>query len=102
MTLIELAQKLNELGYPVAYSHFKKAQKLPFICYLVIDSDNFIADNKVYREILNVDIELYSNKDFVAEEKIKKMLNDNELPYSFNEVYIKEEEVFKSTFSIQI
>ena len=102
MTLQELAQKLNELGYPIAYSHFKEPQKLPFICYLVVDSDNFIADNKVYREILNVDIELYSNKDFVAEEKIKKMLNDNELPYSYVEIYIKDEGVFKSTFSIQI
>lgn len=102
MTLAELAQKLNGLGYPIAYSHFKEPQKLPFICYLVIDSDNFIADNKVYREILNVDIELYSNKDFEAENKIKAMLNENELPYSYDEIYIKDEEVFKSTFSIQI
>ena len=102
MTLAELAKKLSELGYPVAYSHFKKSQKLPFICYLVVDSNNFIADNKVYREILNVDIELYSNKDFAAENKIKEMLNENELPYSYDEIYVNGEEVFKSTFSIQI
>ena len=102
MTLAELAQKLNGLGYPIAYSHFKEPQKLPFICYLVVEGETITADDTIYEEILNVDIELYSDKDFEAENKIKNMLKENELPYSYDEIYIKDEEVFKSTFSIQI
>lgn len=103
MTLTELAQKLLSLGYPVAYSHFKSEQTPPFICYLVIDSDTFTADDTVTDEFTYVDIELYTpTKNLVAEQKIKDMLKVNELPWTFDEIFIKEEGVFKCTFSIQI
>lgn len=103
MTLTELAQKLNSLGYPVAYSHFSTAKTPPFICYLVTDSDTFSADNTVLHETINVDIELYtSKKDLVAENKIKELLKQNELPWSYDEIFIKDEGVFKCTFSIQL
>lgn len=108
MSLEELYEALVKLNYPVAYSHFvptedEPAPSPPFICYLVIDSDTFSADNKVLKEFIYVDIELYvKNKDLVAEQAIKKMLNENELPWSYDEVFIKAEGVFKCTFSIQL
>lgn len=102
MTLPELAQKLNTI-YPTAYSHFKSAQALPFICYLVVSSDTFTADNTVLTESIYVDIELYSaNKNLAAEKKIKDMLKENELPWSYDEVHIEAEGVFKCTFSIKL
>ena len=103
MKLEELHQQLDALGYPVAYSHFNSTQKTPFICYLVDGDENFSADNTIYFEILNVDIELYvKKKDPVAENKIKKLLNDNELPYAYYEAFIKDEGVFQCVFSIQL
>lgn len=103
MTLTDLAKKLNELGYPVAYSHFKSEQTLPFICYLVTEVDTFSADNRVISESTYVDIELYvDKKNPEAEQKIKTMLNNNELPYSYYEIFIKDEEVFKCTFSTKL
>ena len=103
MKLSELAQRLNALGYPVAYSHFKSAQALPFICYLVVDGDTFSADNTVLSKITYVDIELYVvNKDLAAEKKIEDMLKENELPWSYDEIFIKDEGVFKCTYSITL
>lgn len=103
MKLSELAQRLNALGYPVAYSHFKSAQAPPFICYLVVDSDTFSADNTVLSESTYVDIELYvTNKDLTVEKKIKDMLKENELPWSYDEIFIKDEGVFKCTYSITL
>ena len=103
MTLTELAQKLLALGYPVAYSHFKSAQAPPFICYLVVGSDTFTADDTVVSESTYIDIELYSaTKNLTAEGKIKTMLKENELPWDYDETFIKDEGVFKCTFSIQL
>ena len=103
MTLPELAQHLVKLGYPVAYSHFKSAQSLPFICYLVVSTDTFSTDNKVLTESVYVDIELYSaTKNLAAEKKIKDMLRENELPWSYDEVFIDGEGAFKCTFSTKL
>lgn len=103
MKLTELAQKLNTLGYPLAYSHFNEAQELPFICYLVTDADTFSADNKVLVEKMSVDIELYvEEKNLLAEQDIKDMLNENKLPWTYNEFFIEDEGVLKCTFSITL
>ena len=102
LTLPQLAQKLNAI-YPTAYSHFKSAQTLPFICYLVVDSDTFTADDTVAGEITYVNIELYSpTKNLAAESKIKTMLKQNELPWSYDEIYIADEGVFKCAFSVKL
>ena len=103
MTLAELAQHLVKLSYPVAYSHFKGPQSLPFICYLVVSTDAFSTDNKVLTESVYVDIELYSaTKNLAAEKKIKDMLKENELPWSYDEVFIDGEGAFKCTFSTKL
>ena len=102
LTLPQLAQKLNAI-YPTAYSHFKSAQPLPFICYLVVSGDTFAADNTVLTESVYVDIELYSaTKNLAAEKKIKDMLKENELPWSYDEVFIDGEGAFKCTFSTKL
>ncbi|MEA0556076.1 hypothetical protein U1P98_18650 [Lysinibacillus irui] len=103
MTLSELKKKLDALGYPVAYSHFKSKKIPPFICYIADDSETFNADNKPLVEFEYVDIELYTvEKDLLAEGKIKEMLKENKLPWSRSEVFIDTEGVFKCTFSIQL
>ena len=103
MNLIELAELLEGLGYPLSYSHFKNAQSAPFITYLVTSVDTLSADNAAIHESVNVDIELYvSAKSIQIENEIKELLRANELPFDYVENYIKEEGVFKCTFSIQL
>lgn len=103
MELSELATILKATGYPVAYSHFKSEQTTPFICYTVAYSSNFIADNKVYERIDNVQVELYtSKKDLVAEKKVEEALNNSDLPYQSIETFLDEEAVFQIIYEISI
>ena len=90
MTLQDLNNILKAIGdIPVAYSHFNDSVKPPFITYLVTDSENFIADNQIYKRIDNINIELYTNKkDLEAEKKLEDVLNANEIMWDVTETYI--------------
>ena len=108
MTLVELKKILEATGYPVAYSHFTATDtnplpKPPYLCYLVAYSSNFIADDEVYQEIDNVQIELYtSKKDLNAEENIKSVFKSNKIPYQTTETFIESEQLFQKIYEIKI
>ncbi|MED1508745.1 hypothetical protein [Bacillus proteolyticus] len=108
MNLIELKKILDATGYPVAYSHFtatpgKPVPKPPYICYLVNGSPNMPADNKVYHEISDVSIELYTiKKDLIAESKLEQALDDHEIPYESFEAFIDSEKLFQKTYEVRL
>lgn len=103
MTLAELNKLLKATGYPVAYSHFPEAKAPPFITYLVTYSSNFIADNKVHKQIQNVDIELYTNfKDLNVEAKLEAILDANEIPYNTTETFIDDEKLFQKIYEVRL
>lgn len=89
----------------VAYRAFPvgKAPKLPFICYLVNGTDNFIADSKVYETRTEVDIELYTaNKDLATERTIEDALNDAYLIWDKSEDYIESEQCYEIVYTVII
>ena len=89
----------------VAYRAFPigAAPSLPFICFVEVESDNFVADCKVYHKITEVDIELYSDfKDTVSENAIETMLNDNLLPWDKAEYYIENGDMVQVVYGIEI
>lgn len=103
MTLENLYAILKATGYPVAYSHFEEKTSLPFITYLVVGSENFFADNEVYKKIENIRIELYtSTKDLEAEKKLEDLLNENEIPYECSEEWIASEKVFQRIYEVEM
>ncbi|MGG3924905.1 hypothetical protein ABET51_02725 [Metabacillus fastidiosus] len=103
MTLIELKKILEATGYPVAYSHFDEQQTSPFITYLVHDSPSFFADNKVYKKINDVLIELYTTKkDLVAEKKLEDLLDENEISYEADETFIESEKLFQRIYEVRL
>lgn len=103
MTLAKLYNILKATGYPVAYSHFTEAQTPPFITYTVAYSSNFIADNEIYQEIDNVQIELYTKKkDLIAESKVKEVLKANKIPYQTIETYIESEQLFQKIYEVRL
>lgn len=61
MTHEEDVDMLEEAGLPLAYDHFAEGESPdpPFICFLFPGSDNFSADNTVYAEFSNLNVELY-------------------------------------------
>lgn len=104
MTLAELQKLLEATGMPVAYSHFTKTMKPPFITYLTPYTTNFQADNRVYHKIPVAQIELYTkNKDPLTESKLENVLDDAEIPYDMtSEVYIESEKVRQVIYEINL
>ncbi|MBJ8027761.1 hypothetical protein [Bacillus cereus group sp. N21] len=108
MTLAELKKILDATGYPVAYSHFiatpdNSVPAPPYICFLVDGSSNMMADNKVYKKINDVSIELYTlRKDLVTESKLEKVLDDLEIPYESFEVFIESEKLYQKIYEMRL
>jgi hypothetical protein len=108
MNLVELQQILDLTGLPVTYSHFtptleKPVPLPPYICYLVDDSPNMMADNMVYHKINDVNIELYTTKkDLAVEATLEKVLDDHEIPYDSSETFIDSEKLFQKIYEVRL
>jgi len=108
MTLAELNTALKSItGFDkkVVYRAWPvgQAPALPYICYLVQESDNFGADNIVYKAINRVDIELYSkNKDTTSEGLIEALLASLSIYWEKNETYLDDEMCYEIIYSIEV
>ena len=95
----------NAFKDKVAYRAFPvgAAPSLPFICFMEMESNNFLADSKVYHKITDVNIELYSDtKDTVNEAAIESMLDSNLLVWDKTEYYIEDQDVVQVVYGVQI
>lgn len=103
MELKELVKTLEKLEIPIAYNHFSTVQKPPYLVYKVTSTNNFIADNKVYKKIRKVDLELYTeNKNEELEQKLETILCENEMAFEMFETYIESEAVYQVIYEISI
>lgn len=104
MTLTELVTILRETGYPVAYSHFNgPPPSVPFITYIETDSTNFHADNRTYKPIKNIQVELYTNKkNLDAEATLESQFDQHDLPYETIETYIEQEQLFQKIYFLGV
>jgi hypothetical protein len=87
---------LQETGLPVAYSHFDKPQKPPFMVYMANGQDQFRADNEPYLVANTYRAEYYfRTKNETEEAAIEKTLTDNGYLYEKSEdIYIDSEKMF--------
>ena len=108
MNLQELHLILEATGFPVAYSHFIESENEPlpsppFIAYLVTYSSNLYADNQVYKQVQNAQIELYTKrKDLEAEAIVEQLLNENELPFYTTEIFISSEQIYQKIYEVRL
>ena len=109
MTLADLKDALSSIdGFEkkVAYRAFPvgAAPELPFICYMDVGTDNFVADNEVYSVIYEIDVELYTRyKDPESEAAVEQCLKDHGIVWNKSDEYIDSENMYEVvyTFSIQ-
>lgn len=97
----ELVKIIEEMGIPFAYDHFAEGESPdpPFLCYLLLGSDNFAADGRVYYKMSEVRIELYTDfKDVSLEEKVTAVLDNHGIFYEQSEVWIEEEKLYELAF----
>ena len=105
MTIEQLAVMLQETGIPFAYDHFAEGEspEPPFICYLLLGSDNFAADGRVYFKINDVRIELYTDKkDVSVEKQVEDALDNQGIFYNKSEVWISEERLYEVMYSFEV
>lgn len=105
MTHEEVMQMLEDTGIPFAYDHFAEGESPdpPFICFLFPGSDNFSADNVVYAEFQNLNIELYTDeKNTELEDKVEEVLNAHELFWNKSEVWIETEKLYEVLYQMTV
>ena len=105
MTLEQLNDLLAATGLPVAYYAFpaENAPPLPWICYIVTGSNNFIADGAVYKQIQHVAVELYcKDKDPNLEARVEGVLRSAGIPWEKSETYLDSEKCFEIIYEIEV
>ncbi len=105
MTHEEIVEMLEESGLPLAYDHFAEGEfpDPPFICFLFPGSENFSADNVVYAEFQNLNVELYTDeKNPELEDKLEAMLNRHELFWNKSEVWIETEKMYEVLYQMTV
>ena len=103
MTYTDVAAMLEELELPIAYDHFAEGESPdpPFICYLYPESIPFGADNIVYFQFHELDIELYTDiKDPALEKRVETLLSAHELFFQKNEAWIDEEKLYEVLYTV--
>lgn len=83
MSIFEI---LQSAGLPCAYSHFRTAQKPPFLVYTGNGQFNFSADNTFYHSVNEYQIEYYyETKNEQNETAIESALLSNGYQYEKSE-----------------
>lgn len=98
MTLEEMLTMLEETGFPVAYDHFstEAPPTVPYIALTIPYTDNFYAENRVWRQIAYCDVELCTeHKDTEAEKKLTDVLDSHNITWQkTSEDFIETDGVF--------
>ena len=103
MTYTDVVSILEELGLPLAYDHFAEgeAPEPPFICYLYPENIPFGADDTVYFQFHELDIEVYTDlKDPALEKRVETLLSAHELFFQKTETWIEEEKLYEVLYTV--
>lgn len=105
MSIKEFYEAIKGLGMPCAYHHFDegKAPKLPYLLYLLPESENFAADNYAYHKATKVQLELYtSKKDLTSEKQVETLLDEHRLFFDKVEVFVDTEKLYQTTYHFSL
>jgi hypothetical protein len=106
MTYKDITDMLEEANLPLAYHHFAEGESPdpPFLIFLFPESDNFGADDKVYKAIKILHVELYTDKkDPALESALEKILSDHNIFFEIiSETWIEEEKMYEVLYEMRI
>ncbi len=103
MTLEELKTRCEKEGFKYAYGKFEEATEPPHLIAITIDTDNFMADNKVYYGPIPIKLDYtYIYKNIEEQNKIEnKILGD--IPWNkTEETYLQDEKVWQVSYFFEI
>ena len=105
MKISEIKTMLAETGVQATYSHWpeKQAPELPYICWRLPSSENFAADNKVYQQVEQLVLELYTEtRDFALEKTVADVLDAHELVWDRDSSWISSEKMNETDFTVDV
>lgn len=103
MTLDDLQALLSETGLPFAYHHWEAPPSPPYGVFLDPGSDNFMADDRVFLPVSQVQIELYAKvRDQAAEAAVEQVLDEAGIPYEKGGAWIPSERLYQTVYEIEV
>lgn len=103
MTLEELKERCETAGFKYAYGRFKKSTEPPHLVAIIIDTDNFMADNKVYKKNTPIQLDYtYIDKNLEEQEKIENEILGDIAWNKTEETYLQDEEVWQVSYFFEL
>ena len=105
MKYSDIMAMLTEIGLPFVYDHFAegKSPDPPFIIFTLPGTENMFADDVTYQQIVELDIELYTDAKFPPHERmIEVVLDSHEIPWNKEEVWIEEEKLYEVRYEVSV
>lgn len=101
--LEELKNRCEAQGFQYAYGVFKSPVEPPFLCAKGMDSNNFLADNLVYKKKTSIQLDyMYIDKNIEDENKIEDIIL-GDIPWEkSSEVYLSSEKVWYVSYFFEI
>lgn len=101
MTTKELAKRLEQAGFPLAYGAFRSRQDPPFLCYQYVYDTILYADDAPYWFVGHYQVELYTAaKDPDAEARVEAALSG--LIWEKEEEYLSDQQVYEIKYEIEV
>lgn len=103
MTLEQLKQRSIDAGFKYAYGAFKEPTEPPHLVAITRDTDNFMADNKVYSKKTPIQLDYtYINKDIEMQNKIENEILSDVAWNKSEETYLSEEKIWQVSYFFEI
>ena len=101
--LEELKIKCKNAGFKYAYGKFEEPTPPPHLVAMMSDTDNFMADNKVYYGVLPIQLDYtYTEKDLETQNKIENEILGNIAWNKTEETYLQDENVWQVSYFFEI
>ena len=82
---------------------FKEPTEPPHLVVITVDTDNFMADNKVYYGSIPIQLDYtYIDKDIEAQEKIEKEILGDIAWNKTEETYLQDEDVWQVSYFFEL
>ena len=105
MKLTEIKTMLGQTGLSTTYYSFPigEVPALPYLVWYLPSSNNVAADDKVYKKIETLNIELYTKtKDFAKEATVEGVLEAWDMVWEKSESYLDDEKMYEVLYEMQI
>lgn len=103
MTLEELKTRCEAQGFKYAYGVFKNPTEPPHLIAIMRDTDNFMADNKVYLKKIPIQLDYtYLDKDVTEQNKIEDVILSDVAWNKTEETYLSDEDIWQVSYFFEI